>query len=349
MRIVVATTVVPFVRGGDRVLTDGLVTALAERGHDVDLLTLPFWGHPQSMPEQMAGLRTYDLADTCDTLICMRTPSYLLRHPDKRVWFIHHHRGAHDLWGTPYADIRDSRRGRRLRDAIRHAEHVGLAEASMVRANSKTLADRLLRFNGIEAPVLRVPLSDPSRFTGPAASPQTSAPYVLCPGRISGLKRQWLFAEAMRHVKSRTRLVIAGQPDNEDARRQIEAAVAACPGRVELIARWLAPHEHVALHAGALAIGHAPFDEDAHTFVNLEALAAGKPLITVTDAGGALEVVDHELNGLVCPPTPRAVAAAMDRLAEPGLAERFGERGRATFEEFQQTWTWDRIVGDLLA
>ena len=42
MRVAVAAPQVPFVRGGAEVMADDLVTALRERGHEADLVTVPF-------------------------------------------------------------------------------------------------------------------------------------------------------------------------------------------------------------------------------------------------------------------------------------------------------------------
>ena len=71
----------------------------------------------------------------------------------------------------------------------------------------------------------------------------------------------------------------------------------------------------------------APWNED-YGFVTLEAFRSGKAVITTPDSGGPAELVEHEANGLVAPPTPEGVAAALDRIAaDRGLAERLGDGG----------------------
>jgi len=56
-------------------------------------------------------------------------------------------------------------------------------------------------------------------------------------------------------------------------------------------------------------------DEDLG-YVALEAMYAGKPVVTCLDSGGPLEFVVHDQTGFVTEPTPEALAEAIDRLAD---------------------------------
>ena len=82
-----------------------LVSAVSERGHEVNTIEIPFLSVWDQMLDQMLALRLMDVSDDADVLVAIRPPSYALSHPNKRLWFIHHHRGAYDLWGTPWQDI----------------------------------------------------------------------------------------------------------------------------------------------------------------------------------------------------------------------------------------------------
>ena len=66
----------------------------------------------------------------------------------------------------------------------------------------------------------------------------------------------------------------------------------------------------------------------------LEAMAAGKPVIA-SDVGGSPEIVHHERNGLLFPSDDdQALADAIKRLAaDPTLAKRLGQQGRADISE----------------
>jgi glycosyltransferase involved in cell wall biosynthesis len=72
--------------------------------------------------------------------------------------------------------------------------------------------------------------------------------------------------------------------------------------------------------------------------------------VVVTDASpGPLEVVDHEVSGLVVPSDdPSALAEALNRLAaDPRLRERLGKAARETLRQLD--WPvvgpiWDALV-----
>src|SRR5208337_73100 len=117
MRVIVASTVAPFVEGGGTFIVDWLEQMLREFGHEVDVLKIPFHSYYPEMPAQMLALRLMDIAAHGDRLIAIRPPAYLLRHPNKALWFIHHHRGVYDLWGTRYQDVPDTPVGHAYRRA----------------------------------------------------------------------------------------------------------------------------------------------------------------------------------------------------------------------------------------
>ncbi|MBW1600724.1 glycosyltransferase family 4 protein [Streptomyces sp. JJ66] len=72
-----------------------------------------------------------------------------------------------------------------------------------------------------------------------------------------------------------------------------------------------------------------PSTVDVFPLVFVEAWASGKPVVSA-DFAGSEEVVRHGVDGLLCEPTPDAVAAAVGRLlADPAGAAAMGESGRA--------------------
>src|SRR4051812_8325504 len=129
MKVLIASTVVPFVEGGGTFIVDWLDKMLRSHGHEVDVLRIPFWSNYREMPGQMLALRLLDVADKGDRLIAIRPPAYLMRHPKKVLWFIHHHRGAYDLWGTIYQDLPNSPEGRAYREAIIKSDQLAFSEA----------------------------------------------------------------------------------------------------------------------------------------------------------------------------------------------------------------------------
>jgi glycosyltransferase involved in cell wall biosynthesis len=74
--------------------------------------------------------------------------------------------------------------------------------------------------------------------------------------------------------------------------------------------------------------------------VVLEAFAHAIPVVA-TDVAGTRDLVQHDVNGLLCPPNdPRALREALARLThERGLADRLARAGRATAESM----SWERV------
>jgi glycosyltransferase involved in cell wall biosynthesis len=343
MKVAVASTFVPFIAGGATKIVDDLVRALREHGHEVDTIAIPFDSRPFEQPDQLVAMRLFDVSESADRLIAIRTPSYLLRHPSKIVWFIHHHRGAYDLWGTPYQDIPSTPEGIAVRDAIRAADALGLGEAKAVYANSRVTAARLQRYNGIDAPVLYPPLIDVEGFRCEPAEE-----YVLYTSRITHHKRQWLAAQAMAHVRSGVRLVVAGAADGAHELAHFRHESAPAGDRVRAEARWISEEEKRDLLARCLGVVYMPFDEDSYGYPTLEAYHSCKPVITCSDSGGTLEIVEDGVTGLVAEPTPRALAAAVDRLAsDRAAAAAMGRAGRERIDHLGIGW--DRVIEALVA
>jgi glycosyltransferase involved in cell wall biosynthesis len=344
VKVLVASTYVPFIEGGGRMIVRDLVRALRERDHEVDTIEIPFHSAWDTMLEQMLAIRLMDVSAAADVLVAIRTPSYLLRHPNKRLWFIHHHRGAYDLWDTPYQDIPSTPEGLATRDAIVAADNLYLREARRIFTNSQIVADRLREFNDLQGTVLYPPLGEPERFVSAPAED-----YVFYPCRITGHKRQQLAVEAAAHLSSDVRVVIAGAPDSPEQLRPLQELVCdhGLSDRVQLIARWIGEEEKAELISRSLGVLYIPFLEDSYGYVTLEAFHARKPVITCSDSGGTLEIIEDGINGLIAAPDAASLAAAIDRLrADPQTAANMGEAGYKTL--LVKDISWDRVVSSLL-
>jgi glycosyltransferase involved in cell wall biosynthesis len=344
VNVLVATTFVPFLDGGAQILARDLAYALRVRGHDVHEVSIPTTSRWDRLLEETLAMRLLEVGRGSDVLLALRPPSYALRHADKRVWFIHHHRSAYDLWGTQWQDFPSTARGVATRDAVRRVDDLYLAEAQRICAASKTVADRLRRFNGIDADVLYPPLAH-------AAGLYWEQPedYVVYPSRITSHKRQALAIDAAAHVATDVRVVIAGAPDHPGTLEALAAMVRerGLEQRVTIIGRWISEAEKAELIARSLAVLYVPYDED-FGYVSLEAAHAGKPIVTCTDSGGAGELVRPGESGLVAAPDGRALAEAIDGLrADPARATALGVRARELLAELHVDW--DRVVDRLIS
>jgi glycosyltransferase involved in cell wall biosynthesis len=326
-------------------IVSDLVDALVARGHEVDTVAIPTSSRWDAVLEEMLAIRLLEVGRDADVLIALRPPSYALRHPNKRLWFIHHQRTAYDLWGTPWSDFPPGAAAIAVRDAIRRADDRYLAEARRIHANSLTVAERLWRFNGIEAGVLYPPLGHPERFYW-----EPPEDYVVYPSRIVSHKRQLLAVEAAAHLATDARVVIAGAPATAADLDAVAGMIRerGLERRVTLLPRWIGEEQKAELIARSLGVLYVPYDEDSYGYVSLEAAHAGKAVITCSDSGGTLEFVRDGDSGLVVAPDAVSLAAAIDRLrADPAAASALGARARDRLAELRIDW--DHVVEGLLS
>ena len=338
----VADAQVPFVEGGAELHVKALMEQLRRRGYEAEKVAIPFRSQPKSeLLAQAAAWRLLDLstsnAQPVDLLIATRFPTYFARHPRKVAWIIHQHRAAYELCGTPYSDFGHTEADVGLRRRLLELDGRMLTECRRVFTNAQNTARRLEKFNGVSAQALYHPPPLADRL-----HPGDYGGYVLVVGRLEAIKRPDLAIRALAHVPPPVRLVVVGQGTQRDNVAQA-ASASGVADRV-VFAGGPSAEELVQLYAGALAVIYVPFDED-YGYVTLEAFLSAKPVVTATDSGGTLEFVRDGDNGFVCAPEPEAIGKAVRQLAaDPGLARRLGERGRARAMQI----TWDGVVEQLL-
>lgn len=333
----------PFVHGGAEVHVRELVRELRARGHDAELVSVPFkWYPKEEILPHAAAWRLLDLSESngrpVDAVIGTKFPTYFARHPTKIAWLIHQYRAAYELCGTVYSDFAHSERDVGLRDTLIRLDTEMLGECRAIYTNARNTADRLRRFNALAAE----PLYHPPRLAG-RLRPGPYGDYVLSVGRLESVKRADLVVRAMERVDRPVRLLVAGE-GSQRANVEREAETLGLTDRVS----FLGPVDDetlLELYAGALAVVYPPFDED-FGYVTLEAFLARKPVITCTDSGGPNEFVRDGTNGFVCEPDPSALAAAVNRLAaDRRLAAALGEAGFETASRI----TWDGVIETLLS
>ncbi|HRC75402.1 MAG TPA: hypothetical protein PLO33_06965, partial [Kouleothrix sp.] len=145
-RILICATQVPFVRGGAELLVEGLRDALRERGHSVDVVSLPFaWQPHEQIAQSALAWRLLDLthvnAAPVDQVICTKFPSYAVRHPRKVVWLVHQHRQAYDWYGTPFSDFANTAEDRAIREQLLRMDRALLGEAARRYTISRNVAE----------------------------------------------------------------------------------------------------------------------------------------------------------------------------------------------------------------
>ena len=80
----------------------------------------------------------------------------------------------------------------------------------------------------------------------------------------------------------------------------------------------------------------------------MEASHASKAIITVTDSGGVLELVQDGVNGFIAEPTAQSLAMAMDKLyLDRALAATMGANALKRLDEIHISWS--HVLKRLLA
>lgn len=141
MRLVVASARSPFADPAPLGAAVALARALRDGGHQVEQVWLPVDSDPGRAVQRHLSVRLTDLSDAGEVMITLRSPSHLLRHPAKIVWF-------------------DCKAGARVSDETAAADRVGIGEARRVFVTSSAAGRRLRATTGIDAPVLAPDLLD---------------------------------------------------------------------------------------------------------------------------------------------------------------------------------------------
>ncbi len=279
MRVGIATVQVPFAHGPDEMAAAGLLDAIRAAGHEAEIISLPFKPTPPGrIGQHMLAARLMHVAESAgqviDRLIGLTFPAYLMPHPSKRLWLLHQHRSAYDLWGDS-SDLAQAPDGAHVRSVIQSADTALLAECEALYAVSRTVGARLQRYNGIEA----APLYHPPPLAGRLA-PIEYGEMILVPGG-----RARLAVEALALTRQAVRLCVL----DGDAALRARCAALGLDGRVD----WrdgVAEAETCDLFGRCLAVLFAPEDAD-YGYATLQAMLCAKPVLTTDDAGGPLEFV----------------------------------------------------------
>ncbi|MFL9870951.1 glycosyltransferase family 4 protein [Paraburkholderia megapolitana] len=345
MKIALVSTFVPFIYGGARNIVEWLQALLEQEGHQVERVYLPESDAPDLLFQQMAAFRWIDLS-SADRVICFRPQAHVIQHPHKILWFIHHIRSFYDLWDNPlYRGFPDDERHRAFRSTLHEVDTAALREAKRVFTNSQVVSQRLARYNGIASEVLYPPVFESERFVCNGYNDE-----IVCICRVEHHKRQHLLVEAIALTKTQVRLRLCGSSSGMGYPAELERRIddLGLRDRVTLECRWISEEEKAAYFGACLAAAYLPVDEDSYGYPSVEASHASKAIISTSDSGGVLELVQNGVNGFISEPTPQGLADCMDRLySDKALAMTMGTNALARLGEMQISWS--HVLQRLLA
>lgn len=343
MKIAIATVQVPFIKGGAEYLCDGLIAAIKEQGHAVDLITLPFKFNSrfirtavESWEEQ--DFNTFDVGSV-DAVICLKFPAYNLSHDKKVVWLLHQHRAVYDLFNTEYGENENNQSALELREYIINKDNDSLRKAHEVFTISKVVSDRLKKYNNVKSKVLYHPPPYAEIYkSGPIF------PYIFSPSRLESLKRQDLLIKAMPYINKNIFFVIAGVGGQLENYRKL-AKNLNVENRIKFVGH-ISDMQKARYYSNSLAVFFGPFQEDLG-YVTFEAMLSAKPVITCNDSGGPLEFINHEQTGFVVDPEPIALAEKVNYLwCNLKKSEEIGINAKVHYENMDICW--NNVVNQLL-
>lgn len=222
-----------------------------------------------------------------------------------------------------------------IRQVVQFLDAIGRAPDALVRqvALSATVARRSGYFpKGAEVPIAHAP-------TGLRGLHDGRGQDLFTVSRLDAPKRIDLIIAAMAHVRSRTRLRIAGSGPQEGALRE----AAASDPRI-VFEGFLNEAQLAEAYSRALAVPFVPYEED-YGYITVEAMLSAKPVVTVRDAGGPTELIEDGVSGRIAEPNPESLGAAIEQVVSSRrVARRMGRAGYARARSI----TWENVVRALL-
>jgi glycosyltransferase involved in cell wall biosynthesis len=347
-------TFLPTIGGAELVLHE-LASALTAQGHGVSVLA-PFVRRADNHVPATYHLRRYQRPSS-KRFGVRQVLLYLLHEYWKRPFDVLHCHGAYPPAYVGAAFKRLLRRPMVVRPHgadILPGEYIranaglerrlkqSLAAADCVIAQSAFLKSELLALGVPEANVRLIPngvrVAD---FQRPATSPPWPFPYVLAVGSLSPKKGFDVLLRAFAAVASEDpapHLVIAGAGPEASVYADLVREYA-LHDRVHFVGvvrgmAKIALYQHCQLFV-------CPSRREPFATVNLEALAAGKPIVA-TAVGGNVEVVIDNGNGFLVPPEdPQSLAVRMlTLLKDVDLQARMGRESA----HLARRYDWDVIL-----
>jgi glycosyltransferase involved in cell wall biosynthesis len=327
---------VPFVRGGTERLAAALCAQLKERGLRADVVTVPFcWEPKEVVVREALAWRLLDLR--ADLVIPLKFPAYFVKHRCKVAWLQHQFRQIYEFHGMPLGGFADTPPDHELRERLAAMDTRCLRECKAIYTNSGNTLSRLRKYSGLDGESLY-----PPPMNAGLLKCEEYGDFILAVGRLEDVKRFDLCIRAISKAGGDVRAKIVGDGSEAESLREL-ALNLGVGERVEFLG-WVDDKLLAELYNNCRAVHFAPLDED-YGLVAVEALTAGKPVITATDSGGPLEHVRDGVSGLVVPPDAGAQAEAIGRLwADRELCRRLGEQGR----EDVRGISWGAVLDRLL-
>jgi glycosyltransferase involved in cell wall biosynthesis len=344
MKVAVVTSSPPMTEGGHMVIARSLAAAIRGEGHEAAVVVTPQNRFGRQASAYIATWLT-DIGASdgrpVDQVISLRYPSYAVRHRNHVCWLNHTMREYYDLWDrfsatlSPQGKLKETIRRRVIQATDRY---LLTRNVKRLFVQSRTIQERFRMWPTLHSRVLYPP-APPRDYRC-----EDYGDYIFMVSRLTPLKRADLVVRALAEpAAAGIRAVIAGDGEERGPLEQLVSNLGVA-SRVTLTGRLTEP-EVLGHLSRCRAVCFPPLLED-YGFVTVEAFASRKAVITCRDSGGPAELVRDGQQGLVCEPTPRAIAGALLRVMDDrAFAERLGGQAHARGAEL----TWPDTVRALIA
>ncbi|MBV0932300.1 glycosyltransferase family 4 protein [Marinobacterium weihaiense] len=375
---IVAPSPVPFMIGGAEKLWWGILDYINhETPHDAELIKLP--SPERSFPDLIASYRYFSELDLShfDRVISTKYPAWMVAHHDHVCYLQHKLRGLYDTYHfcghstelpelpsafAPLLQLLDSPPDRALLTALfnqtqkllqEYPEHfdfpgpltraiihqldgIALQPGSihLFGAISDNVRKRSDYFpEGCPVYVRHHPSDLEGIYTGEYR-------FIFTASRLDEPKRLDMLIRAFRNTDVDVSLLIAGTGPQEQALKSL----ADDDPRIRFIG-YVNDSELVNYYANALFVPFIPYDED-YGLITIEAMQAGKAVLTTTDSGGVHEMVQHGVTGLSVAPEESALADAITTLVND--YENTLRMGQCAQQHIQHV-SWEDTLTPILA
>lgn len=249
--------------------------------------------------------------------------------------------------------------GRRLSQLFMRAQRLALRRADRVIAISDEIAVRLRGLGCPEVDIVRIPNAiDLVKFTPVTAQERQllrerlgfpgGMTIMLFVGRLSRAKGVMMLMHALpalvgRHPDLYLVLVGGGRESWDDCEDEVVAFIGAHQLHDHIALTGPSAQVHQFLQAADLFV--SPSDYEGFGLTTVEALACTLPVVA-TRVGVAGEVIEHDINGFLCPPKdPDAFSATIElALRERQRWPQIGSLGRRSAARFDVPRVIDQYV-----
>ena len=290
------------------------------------------------------GLSFYNLkiSEDYDVINAHMAPSHWARHKNERViWYCHTPlRDIYDLYQYRLSLKKTYQKPVHILGAkgVRRIDKKVVKDIEFIFANSSNTESRIRKYYGREdAEVLNGGI-DYKQYKNIG-----DGKYFFYPSRISQNKRQEYAIRAFSIFKRKTKgykLVLSGAVSKDDFYASYYNRIkeeAKKVGDVQIIENP-SDSKQRSLFAHSSAVLYTPINED-YGLVPLEAMASGKPVISVNEGGPRDTIINGKTGFLVN--DEREMAAKMQMLVEnPQLSKDLGKAG---IERVRKSYSWDRF------